>query len=93
MTNKDTLISQLGRVRIPSTSISLSELVERGLSEDAQDMIARITDFIPDEFPVEVAYALGFGPPCPCGERGMRPGEKAVDDTCADCQGDENDQG
>lgn len=73
--------------------ISLAELVERGLADDAQEMLAQITDFIPDEVPLEVAFALGFGPPCPCGERGLRPGEKADGDSCIDCADDENNQG
>lgn len=71
--------------------ISLAELVERGLGEDAQEMVAILTDILPAEFPLEVAYALGFGPPCPCGERGLRPGEIAYDDACADCLESEND--
>lgn len=77
---------------ISSNPITLEELIARGLAEDAQDLIGGIAPYLPSSYPMEIAHALGYGAACPCGERGLLPGEIIEGDTCKDCLEAEGEQ-
>ncbi|CAM5574986.1 hypothetical protein MAUB1S_09664 [Mycolicibacterium aubagnense] len=72
-------------------AVSISELVERGMDERLRQVIeAAVGDCLPDgskdRITREEAWAIGYGEPCPCGERGMAPWEIDKGDMCADCR-------
>jgi len=74
-----------------ATKIGLDEVRRWGLDDD---VIAVVSTLIGDRLPQDITERVpltdlalfGYGPSCPCGERGMMPGEVSDDDMCADCR-------
>lgn len=70
--------------------ITLQELRERGMDNHMQDVISMLVGEVTPasvrgKISPEDMFALGYGPPCECGERGLAPGEGM----CRDCPDDE----
>lgn len=91
--------SDLGRAMIAdaierfvmASAVSLDEVRQRGMDQRMHDAVMIITQgTLPDssngKLTADELWALGFGPSCPCGERGMAPDEEIVDDICAMCR-------
>lgn len=81
-----------------SGPIGAEELAERGLNERMQTVVEILVgETIDDRSPARQHLkltqgeieALGYGPPCPCGERGLLRGECLVEtpegELCAEC--------
>jgi hypothetical protein len=72
---------------MPDTGpVTLSELLQRGMDERMTEVVnLAIGDVLPERargvIAIQEAQALGYGPPCECGERGLGPGE----DECTEC--------
>ena len=77
---------------IEEDRISLEEFVRRRPADDLAETISLLVgDFLPDgageKLTPEQRWAFGFGPACPCGERGMAPGEHLDEELgcCREC--------
>ena len=76
------------------SKITMQEIRERGLDDDAVDVVnemvgERLPSHVAKHVPMADLALFGYGPPCPCGERGMLPGETIVENAdgemCAEC--------
>ena len=74
--------------------VTVEELLARGMSDRLEEIIGLIVgEILPPqakgELTLDEMWALGFGPPCPCGERGMMPSDTIIDtddgETCSEC--------
>jgi hypothetical protein len=70
--------------------VSIEELSERGmedrLAEIIRVLVGETIHLLPPSFvltPTEM-FALGYGPPCECGDRGLKP-EEMVCTACGYC--------
>lgn len=69
--------------------VSIEELLRRGMDEQLTEIIRNsIGDYLQPAYPDmmltrEEMAAFGYGPPCPCGEKGLRMDEKLCE--CGDC--------
>lgn len=85
------MIHQRGECIPLPLPVTLNELQRRGAGEDIVALVSMlIGDRLPKTITERVTMAdlalFGYGPLCPCGERGMLPGEDSDDDMCADCR-------
>lgn len=78
---------------VSPSPVTVAELLARGMDERMAEIVSLLAgeilrDPVTKSLSPDELAAFGFGPTCPCGERGLRPGEKLTGDgeSCEECR-------